>query len=296
MTTPELDPVGPVGRGRVSPRVAMEHERLLETPSGASSPWTSHGTGHPYLIKQLPGRKTDVRDAEWIATLLAKELVRGKLRAGRDTIRVAAVRETTAPSQPADRTAESQMDNQMQACNIRLSNHVSDIGGSPTTKVVQALIEGDEAGGAAETHTREDRQQVRKRHADRRPDWIRHRGGPRHVALYMEGVPTLREAKGECKSMGHMPGALQGTERTPGDHTGVAHQARCASSARPVTTWPPSLPASALVGWAGLRPRNQMSAGKIRDGRSRTEPFPEDRAGAVRMGRGRVPGTGFALK
>jgi transposase len=32
---------------------------------------------NPYFIKQLPGRKTDVKDAEWIATVLQKEFVRG---------------------------------------------------------------------------------------------------------------------------------------------------------------------------------------------------------------------------
>lgn len=32
---------------------------------------------NPYFIKQLPGRKTDVQDAHWIATVLQKELIKG---------------------------------------------------------------------------------------------------------------------------------------------------------------------------------------------------------------------------
>ena len=32
---------------------------------------------NPYFIKQLPGRKTDVKDAQWIATVLQKELIKG---------------------------------------------------------------------------------------------------------------------------------------------------------------------------------------------------------------------------
>jgi hypothetical protein len=32
---------------------------------------------NPLFIKQLPGRKTDVKDARWIATVLQKELIRG---------------------------------------------------------------------------------------------------------------------------------------------------------------------------------------------------------------------------
>jgi len=34
---------------------------------------------NPYLIKQLPGRKSDVKDAQWIATLLQKGLLKSSL-------------------------------------------------------------------------------------------------------------------------------------------------------------------------------------------------------------------------
>lgn len=32
---------------------------------------------NPYFIKQLPGRKSDVKDAQWIAGCTEKELIRG---------------------------------------------------------------------------------------------------------------------------------------------------------------------------------------------------------------------------
>jgi len=34
---------------------------------------------NPFLIKQMPGRKSDVKDAQWIATLLYKGLLRSSL-------------------------------------------------------------------------------------------------------------------------------------------------------------------------------------------------------------------------
>ena len=34
---------------------------------------------NPFLIKQMPGRKSDVKDAQWIATLLYKDMLRGSL-------------------------------------------------------------------------------------------------------------------------------------------------------------------------------------------------------------------------
>ena len=32
---------------------------------------------NPYFIKQLPGRKSDVKDAQWIAECLLKNLIKG---------------------------------------------------------------------------------------------------------------------------------------------------------------------------------------------------------------------------
>jgi len=34
---------------------------------------------NPFIIKQMPGRKSDVKDAQWIATLLHKGLLRGSM-------------------------------------------------------------------------------------------------------------------------------------------------------------------------------------------------------------------------
>ena len=34
---------------------------------------------NPYLIKQMPGRKSDIKDAQWIAKLLHKGMIRGSL-------------------------------------------------------------------------------------------------------------------------------------------------------------------------------------------------------------------------
>ena len=34
---------------------------------------------NPYLIKQMPGRKSDVKDAQWISCLLHKGLLRGSM-------------------------------------------------------------------------------------------------------------------------------------------------------------------------------------------------------------------------
>jgi transposase len=34
---------------------------------------------NPYLIKQMPGRKSDIKDAQWVACLLHKGMLRGSM-------------------------------------------------------------------------------------------------------------------------------------------------------------------------------------------------------------------------
>lgn len=40
-------------------------------------PYVEQKLVNPYFIRQLPGKKSDVKDAEWIATCILKGLVRG---------------------------------------------------------------------------------------------------------------------------------------------------------------------------------------------------------------------------
>ena len=41
------------------------------------SPHFKQNLANPYFIKQLPGRKSDVKDTQWIAECTMKELIRG---------------------------------------------------------------------------------------------------------------------------------------------------------------------------------------------------------------------------
>ena len=38
---------------------------------------------NPYFIKQIPGRKTDIKDAQWIATIIQMGLVNGSYIPGK---------------------------------------------------------------------------------------------------------------------------------------------------------------------------------------------------------------------
>jgi transposase len=80
---------------------------------------------NPYFIKQLPGRKSDVKDAQWIAKCLQKNLLKSSFVAG-DLLQQ--MRQYTRQYRRLNKNKvrwEQQMDDQLQRCNIRFSNYVS---------------------------------------------------------------------------------------------------------------------------------------------------------------------------
>jgi len=95
------------------------------------------------FLKQLLGRKSDVKDAEWIATVLLKGLVRdsfvpdGNIQSLRQYgRRINEINEDLVHCQ-------QRIDMILQRCNIRLSNYVSDVASKSYRKVVDALIKGE---------------------------------------------------------------------------------------------------------------------------------------------------------
>src|SRR6266403_5906791 len=93
-------------------------------------------------IKNVPGRKTDMNDAMWIADLLACGLIKGsfipeekvqELRALTRT-RKQLVREQTRHVQRIDKT--------LAEANIKLSSVISDIMGASGRRIIQAMIDG----------------------------------------------------------------------------------------------------------------------------------------------------------
>lgn len=98
---------------------------------------------NPYFIKQLPGRKSDVKDAQWIAECTLKNLIRGSFVPEE---RIQQLRQYDR--RIFDLDAEivrklSKLDAVMQRCNIRLSNYVSNTDTKSYKDVVDALCNGE---------------------------------------------------------------------------------------------------------------------------------------------------------
>src|SRR3974377_1004468 len=87
-------------------------------------------------IKNVPGRKTDVNDATWIADLAAFGLIKGRLGRGEKIQQLRArkqlVREQTRHIQRIQKTLE--------AANIKLDSVISDIMGLSGRRMSEAMV------------------------------------------------------------------------------------------------------------------------------------------------------------
>lgn len=222
---------------------------------------------NPLFIKQLPGRKTDVRDAHWIALVLMKGLVYGSYVPDQQIQTLRQYERRYSALNKRIVHGEQCMDMQLQRCNIRFSNYISDIGSQAMRKVVKSLIDGitdpDELLKCAHTRTK-------NKHGT---DVIREslNGVVSQVdtdmlALYIQELDLYHKQQEEClirmielcNQSYDQDIALLTT--IPGIKTQSA-MTILAELGNDLSAFKSS---SNLVGWAGLRPRNDESAGKIK--------------------------------
>ncbi len=98
---------------------------------------------NPAHIKAVPGRKTDVKDAEWIADLLQHGLLRGSFipdRAQREVRELVRYR-TSLVNERADEV--NRVQKVLEGANIKLSSVATDVLGVSGRKMLKALIAGE---------------------------------------------------------------------------------------------------------------------------------------------------------
>ena len=97
---------------------------------------------NPYFIKQLPGHKSDVKDAQWIAECMQKDLVRGSFVPPE---RIRQLRQYDRRIYDLDDEIIrklAKLDAAVQRCNIRLSNYVSNTDVKSYKNVTDRICEG----------------------------------------------------------------------------------------------------------------------------------------------------------
>jgi len=99
--------------------------------------------GNAQHMKNVPGRKTDMKDAEWIATLVRMGMIRksyvpsADLRDLRDLVRY---RRSLMKSQTAEKNRLQKL---LEAGNIKLGSVASDVFGKSGMKMLRAMVKGE---------------------------------------------------------------------------------------------------------------------------------------------------------
>jgi transposase len=142
-TTADLEELRRWLKGEGCTHVAMESTGVYWMPVyGVLEGHFEIVVGNAAHIKNVPGRKTDVKDAEWIASLLRHGLIRKSFvppkwqRALRDLVRY---RRKLVESQSAERNRLMRL---LETCNVKLATVASDVFGVSGRKMIRALIEG----------------------------------------------------------------------------------------------------------------------------------------------------------
>lgn len=221
---------------------------------------------NPYYIKQVPGRKTDVKDAQWIATLLQKGLLKGSfvpdelLRELREYER-GYVRLGSHESR-----LEQAIERQLIKCNIRITSFASQIGSATVMKIVQAICDGQ-----TDTHELEKlvHGRIRNKHKEKiyqslqgaiRPadKLLLRQAYEQYVLIKQQQDELIEQMSRICED--HFEKEMQALCTIPG----VNHLSSMIIIAE-VGVDMKSFPSDKhLVSWTGLRPRNDESAGKIK--------------------------------
>jgi transposase len=222
---------------------------------------------NPLFIKQLPGRKTDVRDAHWIALVLMKGLVYGSYVPEQQIQSLRQYERRYSALNKQIVHSEQCIDMQLQRCNIRFSNYISDIGSQAMRKVVKSLMDGitdpDELVKCAHTRTKNKHGTSVIRES---LNGVVSQVDRDMLALYMEELELYHRQQEECQ-MRMIEICQQSYElelslltTIPGIKTTSA-MTILSELGNDLSAFKTS---SNLAGWAGLRPRNDESAGKIK--------------------------------
>ena len=97
---------------------------------------------NPYFIKQLPGKKSDVNDAEWIATCLSKELIASSFVPDDKIQRLRQYDRRIFDLNASISRNLVKLDQCIQRCNIRISNYISTTDSKGYRSIVKLISQG----------------------------------------------------------------------------------------------------------------------------------------------------------
>ena len=266
--TPDLERIVDVLHEYEATEVCMESTSIYWMPVWrVLEPYFSLKLVNPYFIKQLPGKKSDIKDAEWIATCLLKDLIRGSYV---PEDRIQQLRQYDR--RIFDLSKEivyklTKLDAALQRCNIRISNYVSTTDGKSYKSVVEKIASGETD---SETLTKLIHGRTINR-VGREVITASLTGVITQVDIDVihqmnEEVKLAQKHKDECLAKMEelcnkwFPKQMENLQTIPG----VKLRSATSIIAELGTDMSSFQDAAHLVSWSGLKPRNEESAGKIK--------------------------------
>jgi len=94
-------------------------------------------------IKHVPGRKTDIKDSEWICQLLLSGLLRASFIPPKDIRELRDMTRYQLKLQQQITAEKNRIIRELEDANIKLSSVLNDVFGSTGSKVINAIVEGE---------------------------------------------------------------------------------------------------------------------------------------------------------
>jgi transposase len=93
-------------------------------------------------VKNVPGRKSDVKDAQWLAELMAHGMLRPSFVPDQDQQELRELTRTARQLARERARHKQRIQKHLEACNIKLANVITNILGKSGRKIIEAIIEG----------------------------------------------------------------------------------------------------------------------------------------------------------
>lgn len=222
---------------------------------------------NPYFIKQLPGKKSDVKDAEWIATCLMKNLISSSYIPADKIQRLRQYDRRIFDLTQSIQRNLVKLDQCVQRCNIRISNYVSTVDTKSYKGIVRLLSQGvtDPEVLVTQLHGRTINKHGRETLVKALTGVVSETDIDIMRQL-VEEIDMQQRHKDEaqnkmtelCKEW--FPKQLENLQTIPGvkERSATSIIAEVGADMESFQT------PKKLVSWVGLRPRNEESAGKIK--------------------------------
>jgi transposase len=221
---------------------------------------------NPFLIKQMPGRKSDMKDAQWIACLLHKGMLRGSMIPSPTIQQLRTYCRKYTKLQQQQTRALQKMDRVMVMCGFRIGSCMSSLGTKSVMNIITSLINGASNpetlcklvyGSTANKKSGKLLEALTgnlKEHYRQQLEWDKQE----YDLFEKQTQQCLEQMRRICQE--HYSQELELLKTIPGISEKSA-MIIIAETGGDMSVFENS---GKITGWAGLRPRNDESAGKYK--------------------------------